>query len=130
LKVGEFMTPVIALGWIATGLASIFGAKLGSQMLGFDLTVYRPVPATTPVAPNQTAPAPQQGDLAKDLLANPSSMWALAAIGFVGVFVIAQLRAAGADAAAGVRGVYREAQTTTRSLAEPSTQLGKRKRDK
>jgi hypothetical protein len=128
LKVGEFMTPVIALGWIATALASIFGAKLGSQMLGFDLTMYRPVPANTPVPANQLAPTPPPNSLAKDLLSNPSNMWALAALAFAGVFVIAQLRAAGADAAAGVRGVYKEAQVTTRALADPNTQMKRRKR--
>jgi hypothetical protein len=68
-------------------------------------------------------PAPSVGEIAKDAVNTPSSVWGLAALGFVAVFLIAQLRAAGSEVAAGTRGVYKEAQVTTQSLAKPNTSL-------
>ncbi len=126
------MSPLLALQWIFGAFASIFGLKLTAAQLGFDLTIYKPTaPPNTPQGQGGGNPAPNppnNGSLVKDLVSNPSSMWALAALGFVSVFVIAQVRAAGGDAAAGVRGVYKEAQATTRNLADPNTQIRKRKR--
>jgi hypothetical protein len=73
-------------------------------------------PNTRVTGPGEKGPAPSLAEVAKDAVNTPSSVWGLAALGFVGVFLISQLRAAGSELAQGTRGVYREAQSTTRSL--------------
>jgi hypothetical protein len=60
----------------------------------------------TPAVPAVPLPSsessPPFGVIVKDIVNNP---WGLAALGFVGVFVIAQLRGAGRDLGEGARGV-------------------------
>ncbi len=77
-------------------------------------------PNTRVSGPGEKGPAPSLAEVAKDAVNTPSSMWGLAALGFVAVFLVAQLRAAGSDLAQGTRGVYREAQAGTRALKEPA----------
>jgi hypothetical protein len=94
------------------------GLLTGAQTFGSSSN--SPAPSSNPgVKP----PAPSAGEIVKDAVNTPSSMWGLAALGFVAVFLVAQLRAAGHEVAAGTRGVYREAQSTTRELAAPDTSL-------
>ncbi|HEX2864574.1 MAG TPA: hypothetical protein VHN99_08385 [Deinococcales bacterium] len=68
--------------------------------------------------PGSTAPVvvgdkhPTFGDTANDLANNPLSIWGFAAMGFVAVFLIAQLRAAGHE----VGGAFAD---TTEALSNP-----------
>lgn len=123
------MAPLLILQWIGVALAAIFGSKIAGNALGIDITAF-----TAQANPNASRTAQnlqQQGggnggqqapsdSVVRDAIQNPSSIWALAALGFVGVFVVSQLRAAGSEAAAGVRGVYREAQAGVGTLKNPN----------
>jgi hypothetical protein len=94
------MAPVMVIQWIGAALLAIFGTKISANMLGFDLAVGRPA-GTAPQTGAGVYPdtgAPSAGAITKDFVNQPLSIWGIAAIGFVAVFVIAQLRAAGKDA--------------------------------
>ena len=68
--------------------------------------------AAIPAAPLPSSESsPAFGVIVKDIVNNP---WGLAALGFVSVFVIAQLRGAGRDLGEGVRG-------TTNALQNPDS---------
>jgi hypothetical protein len=123
-------TPILVIQWIAAAIVSIWGSKVALSQLGFDLTVQSPTAQqTNPTSPQASGGGnggekPPAGNVIKDIVSNPSGAWGLAALAFASVFVIAQLRAAGRDASAGVRGIYKEAQFGVRTLNNPEKITG------
>jgi hypothetical protein len=108
------------LKWL---LFFVFGQQALGLLTGAQTFGSTPnAPSVAPVTGSKP-PAPSAGEIVKDAVNTPSSMWGLAALGFVAVFLVAQLRAAGHEVASGTRGLYREAQSTTRELAAPDTSL-------
>lgn len=94
------MTPLLIIQWIAAALV----AKFAAPFFGINLDVFKPNNGSGAGSyPPGVSPSP------KATLADPSSLWAIAAVGLVGVFVVSQLRAAGRELGAGLRGVYSEA---------------------
>lgn len=118
-------TPVVVIQWVVAAIVSIFGTKIAASQLGIDLTVQAPAAQqTNPNSPQASGGGnggekPPADNVIKDIVSNPSGAWGLAALVFAGVFVIAQLRAAGRDASEGVRGVYKEAQAGVGTLKNP-----------
>lgn len=82
------------------------------------------VPPSTPAAVAEPVKPPTTAQTVNDAVKNPTSLFGIAAVGFVAVFVIAQLRAAGHEAASGATAVYREGGKATRVLANADATTG------
>lgn len=74
-------------------------------------------PPTTPGATPAPAVSPTVKQITQDAVRNPVSLFGIAAVGFVSVFVIAQLRAAGHEATETTKDLYSEGKKATGSLA-------------
>lgn len=108
---GALFTPTILKG---------FGINLNPDDVqnGFATAPhYVQVPPGTPGAVPEKADTPTSAEIAHDAVKNPISLFGIAAIGFVSVFVISQLRAAAAETTDTGRGLIRGGQRFTDSLA-------------
>ncbi|WP_034344007.1 hypothetical protein [Deinococcus misasensis] len=112
-----------ALMWVLTIIGTLFfsGGVPGIQKLltPQQVGVYRDVPEGT--AGSSPDDKPSFSEVVKDTVNTPSSVWGIAAIGFVGVFLIAQLRAGAHEAGTAAVATYNEAKATTRKLSKPNT---------
>lgn len=88
------------------------------------IPVAQVVPPSTPAATPEPVKPPTPAQTVNDAVKNPTSLFGIAAVGFVAVFVIAQLRAAGHEAASGATAVYREGGKATRVLANADATTG------
>lgn len=103
---------------LADVLAEMFGVEMPTSAVQSPQYVVTQ-PGTGAVEIKQ--PSPTTGQIVNEAVQRPLSLWAIAGIGFVSVFLIAQLRAASHEAGSAAVGVYREAQDTTRKLSKPNT---------
>ncbi|GIW25770.1 MAG: hypothetical protein N2318_03485 [Meiothermus sp.] len=109
------MPPVLVMQWIAAALV----AKFAAPYFGINLDVFRP-PSPPPGQPQQpvtnssTPPksGPSTGSTLRDFVNQPVSVLGVAAITFASVFLVAQIRAAGRDAANSLK-------ETTSALSNP-----------
>lgn len=76
-----------------------------------------PAPPATPGAQAEPSKPPTTAETINDAVNKPTSLFGIAAIGFVSVFVIAQLRAAGHEATETTKDLYNAGRAATGSLA-------------
>ncbi|WP_034383154.1 hypothetical protein [Deinococcus sp. YIM 77859] len=76
-----------------------------------------PAPPTTPGAVSEPSKPPTAAETLNDAVNKPTSLFGIAAVGFVAVFVIAQLRAAGHEMTETTKDLYSEGKKVTGSLA-------------
>lgn len=118
-----------ALGVFSLFLAAGFGPTILKQY-GVNLTpedvnrgidknpvVYVQTPPATPGAVLAPPQQPSVKEITKDAVNNPVSLFGIAAVGFVGVFVISQLRAGFHEGVATTKDLYGEGQRVSKSLA-------------
>lgn len=109
------MHPIVVMQWIAAALV----AKFAAPYFGINLDVFKPPAAQAgqPAQPvtNVSVPPesrPSSGSTLRDFVNQPVSVLGVAAITFASVFLVAQLRAAGRDAANSLK-------ETTSALSNP-----------
>lgn len=85
-------------------------------------TVYGPPPAGVVTVPAGSITEPKKPppvrEIVKDSVNNPWSLFGLAAVGFVSVFVISQMRAGFHELASTTGDLYEEGKKATRALAD------------
>ena len=113
---------------------TIFGAA-GLAFLGLKdkndtppvATVYSPAVAGVPLpAGSVTVPSkpPPVREIVKDSVNNPWSLFGIAAVGFVTVFVVAQFRAGFHEVSSTAADLYDEGKKATQSLANADASTG------
>lgn len=81
------------------------------------MTAVQSVPPATAGATPAPTVQPTVKQITQDAVRNPTSLFGIAAVGFVSVFVIAQLRAAGHEATESGKDLYRAGEKVTGSLS-------------
>lgn len=81
------------------------------------LLVKQAAPPTTAGATKEETRSPSAGEVIQTMSAKPANWFGLALLGFAGVFVISQMRAAGHEVTETSKDLYNEGKRATSSLA-------------
>jgi hypothetical protein len=101
------ITPILIMQRVAAAVV----VKFAAPFFGINLDVFRPPSPNQPGQPPVVS-EPPPGSAIRDFVNQPVSVLGVAAIIFASIFLVAQLRAAGRDAASSLR-------STTSALANP-----------
>ena len=112
---GGLLSPAIVNNWLKVLGIQLNPADVQNGVAGTEAKQY--VPAGTSGAVVEEIKKATTAQTVNDAVNKPLSLFGIAAIGFVGVFVIAQLRAASHEAGSAAVDVYNEGKRASGTLA-------------